>query len=89
MIAPNDEYVKYMPETDLKKYIGMSNIFGTAGKDGFKSETPMLMQSENNIFNHSNTIKRDIIETKWMPFLNANTNSYEREMFAYFKRNRN
>ena len=46
----------------------MSNIFGTAGKDGFKSETPMLMQSENNIFNHSNTIKRDIIETKWMLF---------------------
>jgi len=88
MIAPNDEYVKYMPETDLKKYIGMSDIFGIAGKVGFNTTTPILTQSKNKIFNHSNTIKRDIIESKWMPFLNANTNSYEREMFASLKRSR-
>ncbi len=88
MIAPNDEYVKYMPETDLKKYIGMSDIFGVAGKEGFDSKTSILMQSTNNIFNHSNTIKRDVIESKWMPFLNANINSYEREMFEYLKRTR-
>jgi hypothetical protein len=86
MIAPNDEYVKYMPETELKKYIGMSPLFGKAGVEGFLSKTPMLTQSKNTIFTHSNTIKRDIIETKWMPFLNANTNAMQIEMIDYFKR---
>lgn len=88
MIAPNDEYVKYMPETELKKYIGMSPLFGKAGVDGFTSKSPMLSQSRNEIFTHTNTIKRDIIETKWLPFLNANKGSMQRELYDYFKRNR-
>lgn len=88
MIAPNDEYVKYMPETELKKYIGMSPLFGKAGVDGFTSKTPMLTQSRNAIFSHTNTIKRDIIETKWMPFLNANRNAMQIEMIDYLVRRR-
>jgi hypothetical protein len=88
MIAPNDEYVKYMPAIELKKYIGMSPLFGKGGVDGFSSKTPMLTQSKNTIFTHTNTIKRDIIETKWMPFLNANKDSMQIEMSDYFKRKR-
>jgi hypothetical protein len=88
MIAPNDEYVKYMPESDLKKYIGMSSLFGRSGVEGFVSDTPMLSQSKNTIFTHTNTIKRDIIETKWMPFLNANTHAMYTEMADYLRRQR-
>ncbi|MCD8423653.1 hypothetical protein [Tenacibaculum finnmarkense] len=87
-IAPNDEFVKYMPETKLKKFIGMSNDFGKAGIEGFDSKTPMLTQNSFEILNHTNSIKRDIIESKWMPFLNANRYSYRTEMWEYIKRNR-
>ncbi len=85
-IAPNDEYVKYMPATQLKKYIGMSNLFGQAGIEGFESKSPMLTQNSFEILTHTNSIKRDIIESKWMPFLNANRDSYRTEMMDYMKR---
>jgi hypothetical protein len=86
MIAPNDEFVKYMPETELKKYLGMSNLFGQAGVEGFTSNSPILTQSNNAIFTHTNTIKRDIIETKWMPFLNANKDAMQIEFTNRIKR---
>lgn len=85
-IAPNDEYVKFMPQNELRKYIGMSSNFGRAGINGFENYTSMLTQSSYNILNHTNSIKRDIIETKWMPFLNANKYALRREMKDYFKR---
>ena len=85
-IAPNDEFVKYMPMSDLKKYIGMSKIFGQAGINGFNCNSPMVTQQAASIFNHTNTIKRDIIESKWMPFLNANRFSLQRERIEYYKR---
>lgn len=88
MIAPNDEFVKYMPQTELKKYIGMSTLFGKAGFEGFTSKSPMLFQSNNSIFTHTNTIKRDIIETKWMPFLNLNTYAMDNEFVERIKRER-
>ena len=85
-IAPNDEFVKFMPSKELKKYIGMSNTFGKAGIKGFESKSSMLNQSSYNILNHTNSIKRDIIETKWMPYLNANRYALWKEMNEYFKR---
>ena len=85
-IAPNDEFVKFMPSTELRKYIGMSNIFGKAGIEGFESTSPMLTQTDYNILNHTNSIKRDIIETKWMPYLNANRYALRRESVDYYKR---
>lgn len=81
MIAPNDEWVKFMLESDLKRFIGMSTYFGRAGLEGFKKSSQILTQSTNRIFTHTNTIKRDIIETKWMPFLNANRGILERDLF--------
>ncbi|MCK5508717.1 MAG: hypothetical protein KAI50_09380 [Desulfobacterales bacterium] len=77
MIAPNDEFVKFMPQTDLKKYIGMSSDFGKSGVEGFSTECDILSQSVNNIFSHTNTFGKDIIEQKWMPFLNINKYSFD------------
>jgi hypothetical protein len=87
-IAPKDEFVKYMPATELKRFIGMSNVFGQAGIEGFESKTSMLTQNSFGILNHTNSIKRDIIESKWMPFLNANRFSYRTEMMENFRKNR-
>ncbi|MCL2650771.1 MAG: hypothetical protein FWD60_07080 [Candidatus Azobacteroides sp.] len=87
-IAPNDEYVKFLPNADWKKLIGMSKLFGRSGVEGFNNESPMLEQRSNEIFTHTNTIKRDILETKWLPFLNANKNALDFEMIDYFKRNK-
>jgi hypothetical protein len=85
-IAPNDEFVKFMPNSELKKYVGMSNAFGKAGIEGFESKSSMLHQSSYNILSHTNSIKRDIIETKWMPYLNANRFALRTEMYDYLKR---
>ena len=88
MIAPNDEYVRFMPNADWKKMLGMSTLFGKSGVEGFSTETSMLVQSRNDIFTHNNTIKRDIIETKWMPFLNANKDAMYFESLVHLKNNK-
>ena len=85
-IAPNDEYVKYMPNNNWKKLIGMSPLFGRAGVEGFNQQTSLLTQSTNSIFTHTNTIKRDIIESKWMPFLIANKNSLQYDFIETLKK---
>ena len=66
--------------------MGMSTMFGKSGIDGFENESLMLIQSSYNILSHTNSIKRDIIETKWMPYLNANKSALRIEMLDYFKR---
>jgi pimeloyl-ACP methyl ester carboxylesterase len=88
-IAPNDEFVKYMPKNDWKKIIGMSPLFGQAGVYGFTQITNMLTQSTNPIFSHTNTIRRDIIESKWMPFIKANKNSCYNDFVDLMKREKN
>lgn len=87
-IAPNDEFVKYMPKNDWKKRIGMSPLFGQAGVDGFNQVTDMVTQSTNPIFSHTNTIRRDIIESKWMPFIKANKNSCYNDFIDSLRRER-
>lgn len=85
-IAPNDQYVKFMPNSDFKKYIGMDTLFGNSGTTGFaKKYDSILIESTNNIFDHNNVIKRDIIETKWMPFLNANQYAYWTDLTELYK----
>ena len=61
-----------MPHTTLKKYLGMSEDFGKSGVEGFSIECDILSQSKNAILTHTNSFGKDIIETKWMPFLNLN-----------------
>jgi hypothetical protein len=76
MTSSNDRWVKMMPAEKWRKYFGMSDLFGRSGVNGFENEF-IVTESRNEIFNHNNTIKTDIIETKWMPFLNGNKNTYD------------
>lgn len=68
-IAPNDQWVKWMPS---KKWLGLDPLFGQAGVKGFKSESKILSQHSSNIFDHNNVIKPDVIKQVWMPYLRSN-----------------
>lgn len=85
-VAKNDEWVRYMPQSDLRTLVGMSTLFGDSGVEGFKSTSPMISADGYEIFNHNNTIKPDIIEKKWMPYLNANRSSLYIESMERFRR---
>lgn len=81
-IAPNDQWVKFMPNS---KWLVLDSLFGRSGVDGFSKKSEILFQSRNDIFDHHNVIKRDIIEKKWMPFLNANRFALHEELKHLFK----
>ncbi|WP_342404252.1 hypothetical protein [Brevibacillus sp. FSL K6-2834] len=82
-IAPNDEWVRHMPENFIKRIFPFDPLFGRSGVDGFNYSSPILTQSRNSIFTHNNVIKRDVIEKKWIPFLNANKEAYYFEGMEY------
>ncbi|MCU1782184.1 hypothetical protein NTD80_05395 [Pseudomonas sp. 13B_2.1_Bac1] len=82
-IAPNDQWVKWMPD---KKWIELDPLFGRAGVNGFNSDSSILDQPRNNIFDHNNVIKRDVVRTMWMPYLNSNKGAGMKEFFEYLKR---
>ncbi|MGW8956955.1 DUF6932 family protein [Paenibacillus sp. NPDC055715] len=85
-IAPNDQWVKFMPNTDYKKLAGLDILFGKSGVIGFFNKfNSLIIESTNDIFDHNNVIKRDIIETKWMPFLDANQYAYRTDLFELMK----
>ncbi|HFQ5008825.1 TPA: hypothetical protein ACG1TX_004303 [Vibrio vulnificus] len=65
-IAPNDQWVKWMPD---KKVFGLDNLFGQAGVNGFYNHPDMVTQHSNTIFDHNNMIKRDVIKEMWLPFI--------------------
>lgn len=75
-IAPNDQWVKWMPEA---KWLPLDPLFGHSGTKGFTQESEILTQPVNTIFDHNNVIKKDIIIQQWMPFLNANKHAYIQE----------
>lgn len=64
--APNDEWVKFMSNGILDKTMGNSGV------NGFNNKSSILEEYTANIFNHTNVIKRDIIISTFMPFLNLN-----------------
>ena len=72
-IAPNDQWVSWMPN---ENWIGKDKLFGSSGVDGFSLESEILTESHNKIFEHNNVIKRDVVTQKWMPFLNANRDAH-------------
>lgn len=76
-VAPNDQWVKFMPNGTDKKIIGIDTLFGNSGVVGFpNNHDKRIIESKNDIFDHNNVIIRDIIETKWMPFLDVNQNAF-------------
>ena len=72
-IAPNDQWVKWMPET---KWLPLDPLFGKSGTEGFINDSEILTQPKNDIFDHNNVIKKDVITQIWMPYLNANKHAY-------------
>lgn len=81
-IAPNDQYVGYMPNNWFK-ILKKNELMGSSGVEGFSINSDILTQTENTIFTHNNVIKRDVIDTKWMPYLNVNKEAYRSEVFDW------
>lgn len=84
-IAPNDQWVKWMPRTS-SEWIGLDPLFGQAGTKGFTSDSEILDQCTNGIFDHNNVIKRDIVTSQWMPYLNSNRHASDEEFIKYAMR---
>ena len=90
MVAPQDEIIKYMPEKEWKRIIGIDQICGRTGRDGFNidgSVNTILTQKKINILTHTNAIKQDIIDTIIMPFVNVNKGIFEYEEDKIFLMN--
>ena len=86
-VAPNDQWVKHMPKLD---WITTNPLYGNSGVVGFRKPCDIVIQLSNEIFDHNNVIKRDVIERHWMPFLMANRDAYtiegNRYIFADLKK---
>ena len=82
-IAPNDQWVSWM-QRNPSEWLGLDPLFGQAGTKGFNSPSKILTQPTNKIFDHNNVIKKDVITTMWMPFLNSNKHAAEEEGFKRF-----
>lgn len=82
-IAPNDQWVKWMPDSN---WIPKDPLFGKSGTEGFSFKSEILTQATSTIFDHNNVIKKDVISQIWMPYLNANKNAYIKEEQRYFKK---
>lgn len=70
-IAPNDQWVKFLPNK-WDRFLQSNSLLGRSGTEGFEINSSILTQHNNDIFNPNNVIKRDIIYRKWLPYLNAN-----------------
>ena len=79
-VAPNDQWVKHIPKL---KWITANPLYGNSGVVGFSKECEILVQESNDIFDHNNVIKRDVIERHWMPFLMTNRDAYSIQSNAY------
>jgi hypothetical protein len=84
-IAPNDQWVKWMPQTP-PEWLGLDPLFGLAGTKGFSCNSEILEQPSNTIFDHNNVIKRDVVTSQWMPYLTSNRNAGDEEFMKYVKK---
>ncbi|MDK2604793.1 hypothetical protein QO227_21290 [Vibrio vulnificus] len=81
-MAPNDQWVKWMPS---KSWLGLDPLFGKAGINGFTSTSRILTQHSNTIFDHNNMIKKDVINQMWLPYIQSNKAVLMRELIAKLK----
>ena len=81
-IAPNDQWVSWMPRKP-SEWLGLDPLFGRAGEKGFSSRSSILDQRSNTIFDHNNVIRRDVVSRMWMPYLNSNKNASDEEFYKY------
>lgn len=79
IVAGGDDAVKYMPNTDWKKLIGMDTLFGKGAIDGIEKVSEFVENRELEILTHTNIFKDDIIEQIFLPYLNVNNGIAYRE----------
>ncbi|WP_404973074.1 DUF6932 family protein [Vibrio campbellii] len=77
-IAPNDQWVKWMPKSD---WIKKDPLFGQAGVNGFNTISTYIEQNSCTIFDHNNVIKRDVALKYWLPYLKASRGCAEYKGF--------
>lgn len=77
-IAPNDEWVDWAKRANLAQ----DELFGSAGTVGFRESAERLVQHRSDVFSHNNVIKRDVIKSRWIPTLQANFGSVDRDRRA-------
>lgn len=82
-IAPNDQWVKHMPKI---KWLDKDPLYGDSGVVGFTKKSNILKERKNNIFDHNNVIRKDVIEKFWLPFLMANKDAHHFEGLEYINR---
>lgn len=75
----NDDTVKYMPNTDWKKLVGMDTLFGQCAIKGFGAVNKNLDNVRQDILTHTNIFKMDFINQIMLPTLNANNGILLRE----------
>lgn len=83
IVASKDDVVRFMPEDDWKTFVGIDKICGRSGRDGynFSSKNNIVSEKKIDILNHTNIIKKDIIDTIMIPFINVNMGilNYEKD----------
>ncbi|GAA3705103.1 hypothetical protein GCM10022421_10040 [Oceanisphaera sediminis] len=77
-VAPNDQWVKWMPNNNWLK---LDPLFGQAGVKGFNSKSELIEENSCSIYDHNNVIKRDVILKYWLPYLKANKGKYNNRAF--------
>lgn len=83
IVAEGDDAVKYMPETDWKRLVGMDTLFGKGALEGIKCETAEVENRKIDILTHTNIFKDDVIEKVFLPYLNACNGIANREATQY------
>lgn len=79
IVAGGDDAVKYMPNTDWKKLIGMDKLFGRSALEGIEKVSEFVENRELEILTHTNIFKDDVIEQIFLPYLNVNNGIAFRE----------
>lgn len=75
-VAPNDRWAGWAKKANFSK----DELFGKAGSGGFSQSDERLVQHRSEIFSHTNIIKRDVIKSRWIPTLEANLGSVDRDL---------
>lgn len=73
-VAPNDQWVTWMPDG----WAPNDPLFGRSGVDGFLNPPSFVQEGNVRLFDHNNVIRRDVLVTRWMPFLDAQKMAYIR-----------
>lgn len=72
LTTPNDGAVRFMPEGDWKKVIGMDKLCGRGAIDGIAATSAKVTNRQVEILTHTNIFKNDFIQQILLPYINAN-----------------